>query len=244
MRSPLVAVAGYRLPPGRISGWDVSAIAVPEYYLGAVRRAGGRPAVVSGPDAADPSEIVEPFDALLIVGGGDVDPSRYGADPHPEVYGTDVSRDDYEIGLVQAAMDLDKPVLGICRGIQVLNVAFGGTLEQHLDDTPGRVAHGWPTKTEPWVSHDVRVSESSRLAEATGQVTFPARAAHHQAVDRLGAGLSPVAWTEDGVVEAIESDRGWVVGVQWHPERTAAEDRIQQGIFDAFARAAATTRTA
>ena len=238
MRSPLVAVAGYRLPTGRITGWDVSAIAVPEYYLGAVRRAGGRPAVVSGPDAADPREIVEPFDALLIVGGGDIDPSRYGAEPHPKVYGTDPVRDDYEIGLVRAAMEIGKPVLGICRGIQVLNVALGGTLEQHLDDRPGAVSHGRPTDPEPWVVHELKVSESSRLAQACGTATFAARAAHHQAVDRLGTGLSPVAWTEDGVVEAIESERGWMVGVQWHPERTAAEDEVQQAIFDAFARAA------
>lgn len=241
MRSPLVAVAGYRLPPGRISGWDVSAIAVPEYYLGAVRRAGGRPAVVSGPDAADPQEIVEPFDALLIVGGGDIDPSRYGAERHPKVYGTDGARDDYEIGLVRAATLSGKPVLGICRGIQVLNVAFGGTLDQHLADRPGTVPHGRPTEPEPWVEHELKVSESSRLAEACGRVSFAARAAHHQAVDRLGDGLSPVAWTQDGVVEAIESDLGWVVGVQWHPERTAAEDEVQQAIFDAFARAAVRT---
>ena len=140
---------------------------------------------------------------------------------------------------MRAATEVGKPVLGICRGIQVLNVAFGGTLEQHLDDRPGTVAHGWPTDAEPWVDHELKVSESSRLAEACGTVTFAARAAHHQAVGRLGTGLTPVAWTEDGVVEAVESDRGWVVGVQWHPERTAAEDGIQQAIFDAFARAAA-----
>jgi putative glutamine amidotransferase len=237
MRRPLVAVCGYRLSSGRISGWDVSAIAIPEYYLDAVRRAGGRPAIVAGPDGA-PQEALDGFDSLLLVGGGDVDPSRYGGPVHPKVYGMDPLRDDFEIGLVREAVRREAPVLSICRGIQVLNVALGGTLVQHLPDGPGRIAHGNPTGNEPWVEHQVKLSDSSRIAEATGRAALSARAAHHQAVDRLGEGLTAVAWTEDGVVEAIEGDRGWIVGVQWHPERTAAEDQTQQALFDAFVRAA------
>jgi putative glutamine amidotransferase len=238
MRRPLVAVGGYRLPTGRVSGWDVDAIAVPEYYLEAVRRAGGRPAIVAGPNG-DPREALLEFDALLLVGGGDVDASRYRAQSHPAMYGTDARRDEFEIGLIEEAVRTDTPVLSICRGIQVLNVALGGTLEQHLPDRPGAIPHGNLSAKDPWVEHEVKVVESSRIAEACGRVAFTARAAHHQAVDRLGQGLAAVAWTEDGVVEGVEGEQGWVVGVQWHPERTAAQDPIQQGLFDAFVRAAA-----
>jgi putative glutamine amidotransferase len=243
MRTPLIAVAGYRLAAGRVAGWDVSAIAVPEYYLTAVRRAGGWPAIVSAPDtegpgrnADGPGQDEDPpgFDALLLVGGGDVDPTCYGAQPHPEVYGTDQRRDEFEMRLVRDAVAADRPVLAICRGIQVVNVALGGTLHQHLMDLPGAIAHGSPTEADPWVTHELKVSESSRIAEACGRVAFTARASHHQAVDRLGRGLRAVAWTEDGVIEAIEADQGWVVGVQWHPERTAAEDETQQALFDAL----------
>jgi len=236
MRTPLIAVAGYRLSAGRVSGWDVSAIAVPEYYLTGVRRAGGWPAIVSAPEAESPGPDEDPpeFDALLLVGGGDVDPACYGAEPHPEVYGTDRRRDEFEMRLVRDAVTAERPVLAICRGIQVLNVALGGTLHQHLKDLPGAIAHGNPTETDPWVEHELKVSEASRIAEACGQVALSARASHHQAVDRLGPGLRAVAWTEDGVIEAIEADHGWVVGVQWHPERTAAEDETQQALFDAL----------
>lgn len=234
MRTPLIAVAAYRLPRGRITGWDATAIAVPEYYLDAVKRAGGRPALISGPDT-DPAEaVLEPFDGLLVVGGGDVDPSKYGAKAHPKIYGTDPQRDEFEFGLVRAAIEADAPVLAICRGIQVLNVALGGTLVQHLPDAPGLISHGRPNEPQPWVEHELKVSESSRVAQACGRVAFTARAAHHQAVDGVGEGLSAAAWTEDGVVEAVEGDRGWVVGVQWHPERTAHEDETQQALFDAF----------
>ena len=237
MRTPLIAVAGYRLPVGRVSGWDVSAIAIPEYYLDAVRRGEGTPAIVSGPGG---NGLLDAFDGLLLVGGGDVDPSRYGGPPHPEVYGTDVRRDDFEIGLARRAVESNKPVLAICRGIQVLNVALGGTLEPHLPDRKGLVAHGNPTGTQPWVEHEVKVAESSRIAEACGRVAFAARAAHHQAVKELGRGLTAVAWTEDGVIEGIEAEpgRGWVVGVQWHPERTADRDETQQALFDGFVSAA------
>jgi len=236
MRTPLIAVAGYRLPAGRVSGWDVSAIAVPEYYLGAVERAGGWPAIVSAPDpeGPGPGDDLPEFDALLLVGGGDVDPGRYGAEPHPKAYGTDRRRDEFEIRLARDAVTADRPVLAICRGIQVLNVALGGTLHQHLADHPGAIAHGNPTEADPWVEHELKVSESSRIAEACGRVAFSARASHHQAVDRIGQGLRAVAWTEDGVIEAIEADHGWVVGVQWHPERTASEDETQQALFDAL----------
>jgi len=235
MRTPLIAVGGYRLPVGRVSGWDVSAIAIPEYYLDAVRRGGGTPVIVSGPEG---NGLIDSFDALLLVGGGDVEPERYGAQPHPEVYGTDPRRDEFELDLVRKAIDGERPLLAICRGIQVVNVALGGTLTQHLADIPGSIPHGFPTGQSPWVEHELKVSESSRIAEATGKVAFTARAAHHQAVDRLGEGLTAIAWTSDGVVEGVESSNGWVVGVQWHPERTADKDETQQAIFDAFVGAA------
>src|SRR6059036_2273402 len=165
MQAPLIAVAGYRLPVGRVKGWDATGIAIPGYYLNAVKRAGGEPAIVSGPSS---NGVLDRFDALLLVGGGDVAPSRYGAEAHPEVYGTDPERDEFELALVPAAIAIGKPVLAICRGIQVLNVGLGGTLQQHLADRPGAIPHGEPTSDKPWVEHRVKLDESSHLAEACG----------------------------------------------------------------------------
>jgi putative glutamine amidotransferase len=119
----------------------------------------------------------------------------------------------------------------------VVNVAFGGTLHQHLPDVPGLDQH-WLAPGQDRFMHDVKVAESSRLHDACGQTTLEAASSHHQGIDRLGDGLLPVAWTGDGLVEAIERPEGWLVAVQWHPEETASEDASQQALFDAFAEAA------
>ena len=237
MSAPLIAIAGYHLPPGRVTTWNIGAYAVPDSYIAALRRAGAQPALL--PMLAEsPEEALEPFDGLLLVGGGDVDPSRYGAEPHPQVYGVDPERDAMEIGLIHAADAVGLPTLAICRGIQIINVAFGGTLHQHLPDVPGLIQHGVPGQDEG-SRHEVKVAESSRVAEACGQAALVCASHHHQAVDRLGGGLVPVAWSEDGLVEAVERDQGWLVAVQWHPEDTAAADPAQQALFDALAAKAA-----
>ncbi len=238
MAEPLIALVTYHLPPGRVSGWSSGAYAVHDLYVDAVRRAGGRPVLL--PPAADggPDDLAASFDGLLLVGGGDVAPTEYGAEAHPETSSVDPARDGLEIGLVRAADATGLPTLAICRGAQVVNVAFGGTLLQHLPDDPARISHrsdeGMPERL-----HEVKVLESSQVAASCGGVVVRGVSRHHQGIDRVGEGLDPVAWAEDGLVEAVERSHGWLVAVQWHPEVTAAKDSAAQGLFDALVHQAA-----
>jgi putative glutamine amidotransferase len=238
MSRPLVAVSSYLLQPGRVTGWREGASAVPAEYLNGLRNAGVRPVILTTPDP-EPATALAPFDGLLLIGGGDVDPACYGAARHPAVYGVDAERDQLELAAAKAAVEMGVPLLAICRGLQVLSVALGGTLHQHLADLLGMGHHGRADSDGRPVIHDVAIEPSSRLAEIAGEagVLTGCTSIHHQAVDRLGAGLVVTGRSPDGVIEAVETPpgQGWVVGVQWHPERTAAADPRQQAIFDAFA---------
>jgi len=233
MTRPQVAVVAYHLSPGRVSYWQVGGFGVPENYVDAVRRAGGRPALVLPGDDTPPEELLKPFDALLLVGGGDVDPARYGQEPHATIYGLEPDRDDLEIELLREADRTGMPTLAICRGMQVMNVAFGGTLIQHLPDHDAYLPHGTPSGRDH-LAHDVKAAPGCRLAEAAGAEVLTCSTHHHQGVDRLGEGLAPTGWSEDGLMEAIERDGRWMLGVQWHPEDTASEDPKQQALFDAL----------
>lgn len=237
MPAPLVAIPAYHLHAGRVIDWARGGYAVPEAYVAALQRAGLRAVLLPPAPGDDPAEVLAPFDGLLLAGGGDVAPERYGAEStHPAVYGVDPERDDAELSLVPAAAALDLPIFAICRGMQVLNVAMGGTLHQHLPDLSGIDLHGHPAD-DASVLHDVRLASGSRLAGACGRERLRCTSHHHQGVDRLAGGLRAVGWSGDGLTEGVEGtgDR-WVVGVQWHPERTAAEDPSQQSLFDEFAR--------
>lgn len=185
--------------------------------------------------AYPPEEALSPFAGLLLPGGGDLEPARYGAAAHPDVYGTHAERDEAELALVQAAMRIGLPTMAICRGLQILNVATGGTLYQHLPEVEGMHPHGLPI-TGASVFHDVKVASGTRLSDVSGRETLWCISHHHQGVDRLGEGLVPTAWSDDGLVEGIELDaeEPWVMAVQWHPEMTAAEDPSQQALFDGF----------
>jgi putative glutamine amidotransferase len=233
---PLVAVPAYRLPAGRVTSWHVGCFAVPEPYVQAIRRAGMTPVILPQTDLDAVASLLDMFDAILLLGGGDVDPARYRAEAHPEVYGVDGDRDQLEISLVRGAAGRDLPTLAVCRGIQVVNVARGGTLLQHVPDLPGVLDHRPDASlgSHP-VMHEVSVEPGSRVAEATGRVILECASHHHQAIDRLGEGLHVVGRSEDGVIEAVEGDDGWLVAVQWHPELTAADDPSQQALFDALA---------
>ena len=233
MSSPLIALVSYHLAPGRVTKWDTGAYAVPDEYVAALDRAGARAALLAGTPTENAGELLERFDGLLLVGGGDVAPERYGAaEHHPTLYGVDVGRDAFEIDLLLAADSTGLPTLAICRGLQVMNVAFGGSLHQDLPSTAGFEQHRQPVKVG--FLHDVKLEESSRLAEAVGAVAMSCYSAHHQGLDRLGEGLRPVAWTGDGLVEAVERPDGWMVGVQWHPEHTATGDPAQQALIGAL----------
>jgi putative glutamine amidotransferase len=150
----------------------------------------------------------------------------------------DQDRDGFEIDLVLAADRERTPTFAICRGAQVVNVAFGGTLHQHLPDHNHLGPHGIP-KAGGGLLHDVEVSESSRLFAGSGASVLSCSSSHHQGIDRLGEGLIPVAWSGDGLIEAVERPEGWLVAVQWHPEATATSDPAQQSLFDAFVARAA-----
>ena len=236
--TPLVAIPTYHLNAGRVIDWARGGYAVPEGYVAALQRAGVRPVLLPPAPGADPADVLAPFDGLLLAGGGDVEPTRYGdTTTHPSVYGVDPERDEAELSLVQAAAGAALPTFAICRGMQVLNVALGGTLHQHLPDLSGMDLHGHPTQ-DASVLHDVKIGSGTRLASACGREVLRCTSHHHQGVHRLADGLHPVAWSGDGLVEAVEPEAGdrWVVGVQWHPEMTAGEDSDQQALFDEFAR--------
>jgi putative glutamine amidotransferase len=215
---------------------------VPSTYLEAVRRAGGRAILLPCPDD-EPEVALGLVDGLLLMGGGDVEPARYGGTHRPELYGVEPERDAFEIALLRTADRDGVPTLCICRGIQVLNVAFGGTLHPHLPDVEGTGTHGEPLSGEP-IMHEVKLAPGSRVAEAAGTEVVSASSHHHQGIDRLGEGLLATGWSEDGLVEAVERESGgWMLGVQWHPEETAVADPAQQSLFDALVRRAAGYRS-
>ena len=232
-----VGIVAYHLRPGRVTSWGVGGYGVPENYVDAVRRAGAHAALLLPGDERSPDELLDRFDALMLVGGGDVVPERYGQRAVDEIYGLEPDRDAFEIALLLRALDRDVPTLCICRGMQVMNVAFGGDLVQHLPADDRFMAHGVPSEAESLL-HDVKLLAGSRIADAAGAEVVSSSTHHHQGIDRLGDGLVATGWTEDGLVEALESERGWMIGAQWHPEDTAASDPAQQGLFDALVRRA------
>lgn len=200
-------------------------------YLAALTRAGAT-VIVPGVDR-DPSSVLGEVRAVVLGGGPDVDPAAYGQTPHPETYGADAASDRFETALLEGALARSLPVLAICRGLQVLNVAFGGTLHQHIPENPGVEPHGRPGPGGSACAHTVAVGGGSLLAAVMGSRTVTASCHHHQAVDRVGHGLRVTARAADGTVEGLETDHGWVLAVQWHPEDTAATDPTQQRLFDA-----------
>ncbi len=231
----IVALTGRRL--GRTDKWPYSgAAALPYRYVEAVLRAGGTPVIVN--DARDPKELLGRVDALVLTGGPDVDPARYGEAPNPNTYGVDAADDDFECALAEAALVRSVPTLAICRGIQILNVARGGTLYQHIADDPGVPPHGQPGVAGGARQHDVTLDSDSLLAEVMDATTVTASCHHHQAIAQLGDGLRVVGRAHDGIVEALELDGAFLLAVQWHPEDTADEDRPQQRLFDGLVRRA------
>ena len=218
-----------------------------ERYIEPLRRAGALESIMFKKPLGDDDHraLVRRFDGLMLLGGDDVDPVNYGAEASEHVYGADLERDQFEISLLRAAIDEGIPVLGICRGHQVLNVAFGGTLHQHITDRDDLIGHGIPAQDEGAEIHEVLVDDGTRLAEALGGSRAMCSSHHHQAVDDVGRGLKVVARASDGIVEGLElenDDAAWLVSVQWHPEETAERDSMQQGLFDRFVAEARRTR--
>jgi putative glutamine amidotransferase len=231
---PIVGITTY-VTPARFGVWELDAALVPVDYVRAVERAGGRPLLV--PPAADGvDETLDALDGLILSGGSDLDPELYGQDAHPETTGVVLERDRAELALLEAALERDLPVLAICRGSQVLNVALGGDLVQHLPEVVGDEKH----KHTPgsFADHDVEVEKDTRLVEIVGDHA-PVKSHHHQGFGRIGEGLRVAARAEDGTVEAVEDpSRRFALGVLWHPE--AGEDAA---LFEALVAEARDYRT-
>lgn len=235
---PLIAVVGRHGAPGRLSRDAVTFAGF--RYLHSVQRGGGEPVVIA-PRAVthdDACALLDRFDGLLLLGGADVDPASYGGRPHPSIYGVHPEQDRFEIHMVRAALEVEIPTLAICRGIQVVNVALGGTLIPHLPDVPGHVDHA-PTKFpagQDGVLHGVSLDGDSRVAGAMRATDIIGASFHHQGIDRVGEGLEVVGRSPDGLTEALEFHRNsmWLLGVQWHPEDTAERDPHQQALYDAL----------
>ncbi len=212
------------------SVWDQQAALLPLNYIEAVQAAGGL-VVMLPPDprlAAEPQQALELIDGLMLAGGADIDPSSYGQEAHAETTGTVPQRDRFEIALVRGAVERDMPVLGICRGMQLLNVACGGTLLQHVPEHYGHHEHRRVLGSFDGADHDVLLSDGSAAALAAGEVAHATKSHHHQGVERLGEGLvvSGVS-TLDQLPEAIElPQRRFALGVQWHPEADPASSVI------------------
>jgi putative glutamine amidotransferase len=191
--------------------------------------------------AGEADDMLDHFDGILLAGGGDLDPAHYDQDPHDSVYGVDTRRDAFELELARALVRRRIPTLAICRGAQVLNVALGGTLDQHITDQPHVVGHGIPGRDDGSQIHAVNVTAGSRLAEALGATRVDVSSHHHQAIEGLGTGLRVTGRADDDVVEGVELDGdAWIVAAQWHPEDTAPTDPHQQRLFETFVQHAAT----
>ena len=219
MRRPVIGICTY-LDTVRWGVWEDRAAMVPAGYVGAVHRAGGV-AVLLPPDPgaiADPDPVLDLLDGLILAGGVDVGPATYGAAPHPETDAANEERDAFELALAGRALERDIPLLGICRGMQVMNVAAGGTLHQHLPEVVGHDAH----RHTPGVfdDHDVRLAEGSLAERAAGEARHATKSHHHQGVDAVGEGFVVTGWSAlDDLPEAIERpERRFALGVQWHPE--------------------------
>jgi gamma-glutamyl-gamma-aminobutyrate hydrolase PuuD len=217
----------------RHGAWDEESALLPMSYVSAVIRSGGWP-VLLPPAPAEPGRVMAVLDGLVVTGGPDVDPARYGADRHQQTGRPRHERDAWEVAFCQAALVADLPLLAICRGLQVLNVAQGGTLHQHLPEVVGHSGHRLAPgqmRSNTFTLHPGSLAASVLGTDCAGLCH------HHQAIDRVGEGLEPVGFAEDGTVEAVElAGKAFALGVQWHPEDTPDDDRLFQALVEAAAR--------
>ncbi len=229
------------LERARWSVWDLRAALLPYNYVQAVQRAGGLGLLlpVDAHVTEDPAEMLELLDGLLLAGGADIDPVSYGQSAHVQTVDTVPERDAFELALTRGAIERDLPVLGICRGMQLINIARGGTLQQHLPERFGHDEHRRVIGSFEGSEHDVVLTDGSLAARAAGEVTHVTKSHHHQGVDRLGEGLRVSGLSRlDDLPEAIElPDSRFVLGVQWHPEADTTSTVIGAFVAATAARA-------
>jgi putative glutamine amidotransferase len=236
-RRPRIGITTYGPEGERLS------FSLPRWYTDAVVAAGGMPLLL-GSSAVPAEEVLDSVDALIVAGGGDIAPDSYGGGGHETIYSVNPVRDSFEMSLLRRALEVPElPVLGICRGMQVMNIVLGGDLEPHLPDVYGEsVLHRLPPR-EP-TTHPVRAERSGLFGELFPAGDFPVCSWHHQAVRKLGAGLRATAHAPDGVIEGVIFDEHpFALGVQWHPEMQALDDPRQLRVFEELvARARSRTR--
>jgi len=233
MSRPVIGITTY-LTPARFGAWEEEAALIPAAYVNAIEAAGGRPLLVP-PSTEAIEETLDRLDGLLFSGGSDLDPELYGQEAHPETNGIVPERDRAEIALLRAALERDMPVLAVCRGSQVLNVALGGDLVQHLPEIVGDEKH--KHTAGEFADHDVDLVTGTRVQEILGDHA-PVKSHHHQGYGNIGDGLREAARAEDGTIEALEDpSRRFAMGVLWHPE--AGEDLA---LFEALVAEARTYR--
>lgn len=232
---PVIGISAYS-QQARWGSWDLPAVLLPRRYTDMVAAGGGQPVLL--PPQPGVASLLARLDGLVLSGGGDIDPARYRADRDPATDPANPDRDDAEIELARRAIAAGLPLLAICRGLQVVNVALGGTLHQHL---PALVGHdGHSPEQHGYGSHKVSVAAGSQLAGILGRTEAAVPTHHHQSVGRLGDGLIATAWTDDGTIEAAElaEPAAFMIAVQWHPE--AGDDL---SLFTALTAAAARYKT-
>jgi putative glutamine amidotransferase len=231
-RRPTIGITTYG--PAAAAEGDLSLVSLPSGYVDAVAAAGGLPVLLAA-SSVPAREVLERIDGLIVAGGGDIAPDAYGGRAHETIYMVNPERDSFELDLVRAALERPAlPVLGICRGMQVLNIVLGGDLTAHVPDEFGeQVAHRLPPRVP--TTHPVRIELAGAFGEIFSESELPVCSWHHQAVRTLGKGLRPSAWAPDGVIEAVSLDgHPFALGVQWHPEMQAAEDPRQARLFEAL----------
>lgn len=232
MERPLIGITAYNVN-------ELGHYSVHFGYVDSLRLVGAIP-VILPPGESSLQEAYQALDGIVFSGGGDIHPQNYNGDcQHKKLYGMDAGRDATEIALLKIALEQDKPVLAVCRGMQLANVVLGGTLMEDLADHVGEdVTHR--SEANRYIFHKVVIKEGSKLLPSQQEITVSPASWHHQAVKTLGKGLHPIAFAEDGLVEAFEKhDHPWFLGVQWHPEITAGEDDFQRKLFAEFVEKAA-----
>jgi putative glutamine amidotransferase len=218
-----------------------SRFAMNRVYIDALKEVGAAPVLIPLDLGTETLRAVyERLDGLFMAGGGDIDPLCYRQSAHPATGGIDSLRDETELTLIRWALEDGLPLLGVCRGVQTLNVAAGGTLIQDVPvQVPNAMRHQWfPEKPRDWVAHDIATTRGTRLADILGAESR-VNSFHHQAVEQIAPGFKVAAVAPDGVIEAIEWDKSFAIGVQWHPESLIHSDKRMYALFDTFVRAAA-----
>jgi putative glutamine amidotransferase len=238
MARPVIGICT-ALERARWSVWDQQAYLLPRSYIDAVQREGGI-ALMLPPDERveeEPDGILDLIDGLILAGGADIDPASYGEQPHPETRGTVPERDRFELALARRALERDIPLLGVCRGMQLMNIATGGTLLQHLPESHGHHEHRRNPGTFDGADHDVRLQEGSLAERAAGEAVHATKSHHHQGIDRVGDGFEVTGWSViDELPEAFEApDRRFALGVQWHPEADERSRLISALVAEAAA---------